>query len=375
MRALLTSTVLALAIVAGLTTPGDAGQRQLRGAMTHPLHFSVSDAEWRRELALLERAGANATRIDLAWSSLETEGKGRLTRDYVRRIDAVLREAERRGIAVIAMVFETPCWASSAPEELRQDCEGRWWQRGVTAYPPRDPNDYADAVRYIARRWGDRLAAIEIWNEPNEDVGRFLRAPDTAVAYAELVRAAAPAVESVAPRLPVLAGALSGSDVPYLQRLFDAGLGPHVDGISVHPYNEWRDPDDRGHPEYPKWSFRVGVPGVYRAMRANGHGEKGLWLTEFGFSDCGRGDRWCVSAKNQAEFVRDSMRIAARWRYVRAAILYELRDSGTARQDRESRFGLVSRRFRPKPAYRAFRDAMRRRYGETRLTRTRPARR
>lgn len=367
--------LLALVPVFALLPPSaEAPPRQLRGAMTHPLYFDTPDRHWKRELALLDRAGANATRIDLAWSSLETDGRGRYNRDYIRRIDAVLREAKRRKIGVIAMVFETPCWASSAPEELRQGCRGRWWERGVTAYPPRDPDDFARAAAFIARRWGDRLAAIEIWNEPNEDDGRFLRAPDTAAAYAGLVRAAAPAVKRAAPRLPVLAGALSGSDVPYLQRLFDAGLSRHVDGISIHPYNEWRDPDDRGHPDYPRWSYRVGVPSVYRAMRRNGFGGRRVWITEFGFSNCGRGDRWCVSSRNQAAFVRDSFRIAARWRYVRAVILYELRDSGTARQDRESRYGLVSRRFRPKPAYRAFRDAMHRRYGKRRLTPTRPAR-
>ena len=51
-----------------------------------------------------------------------------------------------------------------------------------------------------------------------------------------------PAVKAVAPDLPVLAGSTSFVDVPFLQQMWADGAVGFFDGISVHPYNEWRAP-------------------------------------------------------------------------------------------------------------------------------------
>jgi polysaccharide biosynthesis protein PslG len=336
-----------------------AQQRTLRGVQLHPLWSDTSVRAFDRELDLARKSGANAVRIDISWSSLELRRKRRFDRDYVKRADTFLSHARRRGLKVVANLWSTPCWASVAPAEVKRGCRGRWWRRGLYRYAPRRARDYADAAAWVARRWGHVLAALEVWNEPNLTRNHLHGVDDPAATYAGILRAAYPRVKAVAPRLPVLGGVLAFSDGEFLERLYQHGIAGHHDGISIHPYNEWRDPDDPWKPEWRKYSFREGVPWIHYIMDAHGEGGKGIWLTEFGFSTCREGDRWCVSEREQAEYIGDSFRIAAEWPYVRAAIAYNLRNKGWDPDDREDQFGLVRRSFERKPGYGAFREAMR----------------
>ncbi|MDQ3433263.1 MAG: DNRLRE domain-containing protein [Actinomycetota bacterium] len=341
------------------STPGPRVDH--RGAQVHSLWGNSSLDDARRELDMLQSAGADTVRVDLSWSSLEQNGKGQYSQWYVDKADAVIDAAAARGLKVVAAFHTTPCWASSAPDSLKQDCTGAWWDRNVQNYPPQSAPDYADAAAWVARRWGDRMAALEIWNEPNEANQSFLVSSDPAAAYVALVKAAYSPVKNARPELPVLAGATSFADRAFIQRLYSLGMKGYFDGLSIHPYNESRDPGDARSAGLEKWTFRSGVPWVREAMVANGDADKGLWLTEFGWSTCASGSSsWCVTESKQAEYVEDAFRIAREddWSYVKAMLVYNLRNKGTATTDREAQFGLLQRDFSPKPGWEGFRNAM-----------------
>ena len=350
--------LLACVTLTLLPACAEAEPAKLLGAQSHVLWTDSTAADMERELDLLDRAGATAVRLDISWSSLETDGKGQISQWYVNRFESFLKGAEARGIRVIGTLWSTPCWASSAPETLKQGCEGAWWERTVDRYPPTSAADYADIAAWVARRWGSRLAAIEIWNEPNLEEQNFLKASDPAAAYAELVKAAHPRIKAEAAGLTVLAGALAFSDDRFLERLYSLGIKGKFDGLSFHPYNEWRDPDDAWKPEWRKYTFVTGVPYMREVLRRHGDGSKRLWLTEFGWSTCGTGDRWCVSEGEQAQYVADAIRIVRGWDFVEAAIVYNLRNKGSNPTDREHQFGLLHRDFTPKPGYHAFARAL-----------------
>ena len=153
----------------------------------------------------------------------------------------------------------------------------------------------------------------------------------------------------------------SFADRAFIQRLYDYGIQPYHDGLAIHPYNEKRDPDLRAEPGSEKWSYRSGVPWVRDLMVANGDADKGLWLTEFGWSSCNDySSKWCVTEPQQSEYVDDAFRIAREddWSYVRAMVVYNLRNKGTDLSDREAQFGLLRRDFSPKPGWDGFRNAM-----------------
>jgi hypothetical protein len=346
-----------VATLASLCLSGPASAQQLDGVQLHPLWNGVTQHEAARELDISRAAGADVVRVDVAWSSLELEGKGRWSRAYAHRLDSFVRNARSRGLRVIAVLNETPCWASKAPRALRAGCVGDWWNRGVTRYPPRRARDYADAAVYVARRWGSSLEALEIWNEPNATV--FLRSPDQVRDYARLVRASYQRIKRVVPRLTVLAGALALSDGQFLTELYERGhIRGHYDAISYHPYTEASDPAIAEHERGVPWSFIEGTAWLHDIMVGHGDERGQLWATEAGVSTCNPiFDSGCVSEAEQAVHVASYLRVGRSFPYLRSMVIYNLRDKGIGTRDREDRFGIVRRDLSPKPALRAFREA------------------
>jgi hypothetical protein len=332
---------------------------KLHGAQMHPFWTDVSPAEVIRELDALDAAGANAVRVDLSWSSIERECRGCRSSSYVGKVDRFLRRARRLGISVIATLWSTPCWASSAPEDVRQGCDGPWWDRGVTRYPPVKMADYGAIVRWVANRWGRSLAGLEIWNEPNLPQQSFWRTPDAAGDYIRLLRAARAGIRrSGRPRLTVVAGALQRSDGSFLKELYARGLAGRFDALSIHPYSGGASPRARESGDDRMNSFADGVPWIRQIMLAHGD-DKPLWLTEFGFTSClDVHQPICVGPERQAAYTREAWRLLQGWRFVKVATQYNLRDKGTDVHDVEQQFGLLRADFAPKPAYDAFADAM-----------------
>jgi acyl-homoserine lactone acylase PvdQ len=103
-----------------------------------------------------------------------------------------------------------------------------------TSYLPQRPQDFAFIARFIARRWGKWLAALELWNEPN--LFTAVSPEEQVAAYTAMVRGAYPAIKRVAPRLPVLAGSLGLTDVWFLRQMYAHGARGYFEGLSVHPY-------------------------------------------------------------------------------------------------------------------------------------------
>jgi polysaccharide biosynthesis protein PslG len=352
--------VTAAAVGALAPAPAEATAPPLRGAATHPLWDSSSTAIFDRELDLLAEAGANHVRIDVGWSTLEEAGDGTLASRYVDRADTFFAHARARGLGVIVTFWTTPCWASSAPADVKQGCSGPWWDRGVHLYPPSNPAEFGEAAAWVAQRWGHAITAIEIWNEPNYQ--HFFRTSAPARDYASLVRSAYPMIKAVAPGVTVIGPAMLTSDVWFLNAFYDEGGGPYVDGLSLRPFNQGRDPYDASVPSSGvNNSFLLGVPQVRDAMVARGDGAKRLWFTELGWSSCAPGGThiWCVTPEQQARYVADAFRIIRdRWDYVESVSVYNLRNKGVNPDDRETQMGLLHEDFTPKPSWWTFRSVL-----------------
>ena len=121
--------------------PAPARAAQTAAIHTHLLWASVDQRDVEFQLDKVKQAGAGMVRVDAGWASLEQEGKGRYNQWYLSRMDDVVDEAEARGIKVLFTFWETPCWASTAPADLKQGCEGAWWNRTVQRYPPARASD------------------------------------------------------------------------------------------------------------------------------------------------------------------------------------------------------------------------------------------
>ena len=227
-----------LAALALCLAPASAGASvpALRGAAAHPL--SESQADFDHELDMLQATGANEVRIDMGWATLEFSGKGQYDTAYLNKAKQFVSDAQDRGIKVVLTFWQTPCWASSAPDSVKQGCAGAWYDppRNVQLYPPTDPQDFADAAAYVAGQLGSDLAAIEVWNEPNY-IPYFFNVPgatqadqrhNAETAYAAMLNATYQAVKAAAPSVAVIGPAMLDSDADFLTGLYDRGIKqPH----------------------------------------------------------------------------------------------------------------------------------------------------
>jgi polysaccharide biosynthesis protein PslG len=351
---------VAACLMASAATASHAAAPPLRGAATHPLWSDSTLAGNERELDMLVAAGANVVRIDLSWSSLQQGGRDDYAQWYVDKADEFFASARARGVRAIVTFWSTPCWASTAPDDVKQGCAGAWWNRGVERYPPADPADFARAAAWVAERWGADLAALEIWNEPN--CYCFFRSSTPVADYAPLLKTSYEAVKRAAPGLPVLGASMLFSDGGFLDALYRQGVGGHMDGVSVRPFSQGRDPADPTMPAGGRmYSYLHGVPWLREVMVAHGDADKELWFTELGWSSCAPGgtSQWCVTQDQQARYIADALRIIRdRWDFVHAVSVYSLRNRGSSATDRETQMGLLHLDFVPKPSYGAFKDVL-----------------
>ena len=119
----------------------------------------------------------------------------------------------------------------------------------------------------LARRYRGRVAAWEVWNEPNlHDYWQ-----STPERYVQLMRAAYEGVKRGDPDAIVVGGSLSGVDMVYLRRILAAGGARWMDALSVHPYTFGWLPED-------SYLLRE-LRGASAAMAAAGRSPS-LWVTE-----------------------------------------------------------------------------------------------
>src|SRR5438270_9543328 len=145
------STLVPLtASAASAATPNGT---QWRGAQVHVLWDGSSDSQIDNQLDQLAAMHANSARVDLSWSSLEIDGRGQWSTSYADQADHVIQGMNARGIKPVIVLTTTPCWASTAPDSLKQGCVGDWWNRGVTSYAPTNPVYFAEAAAWVAQRW------------------------------------------------------------------------------------------------------------------------------------------------------------------------------------------------------------------------------
>ena len=289
-----------------------------------------------RAIAQARALHAAVVRTDLPWSVMEPTGPNQPNPRALAFADRLVSDAATDGIKVIMLVDTTPCWASSAPASLQRACVPGQSSK-ANAWPPSNPAAYAAFVAFLAQRYGPHLAAIEVWNEPDQANEDYFAGPEKPQRYAVLLRAAYIAIKQVNPSVPVLAGSLVGANGVFLKALYAAGIKGYYDGLAVHYYT----------------LTLASLRSIHEVQVANGD-TKPLWLTEFGWSSCWpqyriQQEQACVTPQTQALNITNTYRALARTPYVAAEVLYQLQGSTS------ENFGALNENGSRKPAFAALR--------------------
>jgi hypothetical protein len=314
-----TPFLAALALVAATLAGAASTVAELARCTSRPVTVGVN-AQGNDGYDRVRAAQLGWVRITIRWSAINpAPGVWQLA-----ELDREVADARARGVEVLALLSQTPEWLGGGPH-------------GVV--PPADVAFWREFVGRIARRYRGKIAAYEIWNEPDVgDLGQGIgwgRDLDEAPRYVDLLHAAAAVIRDEAPGTLIVAPALSSGATDRTAQLLrqiesttfaDGAAVDDVDVVSVH--QNVLDADAPG-----EWLVRLLSRKLYPLSAvAPTLATKPIWLTEFGWQT---GE---VGEARQREYLEQALTFAtgaADWprcdnvgNYrITAAFVYKLRDS------------------------------------------------
>jgi hypothetical protein len=282
--------------------------------------------------------GAGWVRIEFRWNEAEPSSKGSYDPNIIARYDQAVETARAAGAKVLVFVNGSPRWASGSRTPMTK---------------PQNPADYADFMRFVAARYAGRVSAWEVWNE--ENTSRFWSTGPSPSEYAQLLKAAYPAVKAGDPGALVVFGGVSQNDYSFIEGAYAAGAKGYFDVMAAHPYPGPSPPEDvwTQNGRIAPTSF-TGFKEVRSSMLARGD-DKPIWLTEFGWSTTTT-ESWGVSPAQQADYLTRAYRLLESYPYVAIAYWYNLRNNfwDSDADTWETQLGLMRTDFTHKPSYDAF---------------------
>lgn len=272
---------------------------------------------------LARGGGVQWTREELPWDLIEPRDD-----QFSTVYDEGLRLAADKGFGIVGMLLTTPAWARDPA------CAGSYW------CPPADVAEFAEFAGWMAERYdGDgrddapgspRVAAWQIWNEPNDtalwpavgggEAGRRLRYGQMLVAAYAAIKAADPTATVVIGGTYIYDGSCAGGvcdgfnflnaeggvfrQVPAARQAFDV--------FAVHPYIPTDQPDAPTIPRVITLEGRLRTARAWLDDPSVGRPDAPIWVTELG---------WCtapgacpggaaVSEAQQATYLARSLVIA-----------------------------------------------------------------
>jgi murein DD-endopeptidase MepM/ murein hydrolase activator NlpD len=311
------------------TAPSAIDQRGTTVAMNVQEMYFYSQADTDRALDLLKADGVNTIRIMIPWAGVEA------TNDVWSwsAVDRMVNSATARNIQVEAFLNSTPGWAvvPGTPS---------------LGGPPADLSEFAEFAGMVATRYAGKIAAYEIWNEPN--YYQFWQPTPDAAAYTALLKAGYTAIKAADPNAVVIGGVIAAApdygdqavnSVRFLTEMYEAGAAGYFDALSYHPYHYYVKFSD-GLP-YPTSPLTM-ANAMHDVMVTYGDGNKKIWATEYG-------EPSSYSTATQAAFIDDFL---TTWRdldYAGPAFIHTIRDYFSTDPTTLS-FGVYTQNWTPKPA-------------------------
>ena len=320
------------------------------------------EAAAKRDLGLVKDAGFGWVKQHVGWRDVEGMAKGHYDWYFTDRIVA---DAEQLDLSLIFRLDSEPFWAIA--------------QEGTTSSngPPADAQDFGDFCHALAERYRGRVAAYQVWNEPNLAREWGGRAPDPA-GYVELLRVCYIGIKSADPDALVISAGLSPTgnvppaampDGDYLTAMYEAGAAPYFDLLGVHApgflYPPETSPDEVAarHDGHRFFCFRR-VEDLRAIMVQYGDGDKQVAVLEMGWTiDQVHPDyAWfAVTAEEQADYLVRAFDYARKnWSpWVGPMVVISIADPSWTEDDEQFWWSITEPGWpenKLRPAYHALRD-------------------
>jgi hypothetical protein len=280
-------------------------------------NWGPSLREMERVAKMGSQAGVKWTREEFAWARIEPV-KGQFDWTFY---DQVAAAAKRNGITIYG--------------------ELGYWSGWTKPYTPEGIEDYCRFVTAVVRHYRNDIQHWEIWNEPNIFFWQGPRAM-----YAELLKRAYAAVKEGNPNAQVLGCSTAGIDRSFIAKTME--LGGRFDILTIHPY--------RGHLDDKE--FIGDLRKVADLARRPDGSLRQVWITEMGWAthvphNSMPMDFQVTTQRRQADLIARAYMDAVASDVAPNISWYDFRNDGDDPFNFEHNMGIITRDFRPKPAYRA----------------------
>jgi hypothetical protein len=318
--------------------------------------FAGNNAYRTRHLTDQRSLRIGLIRQTFDWSQIE-RSNGRFSLAYH---DNFVAKAASHGMRVLPILFNPPRFHRSS--------------RGRSTCPPRRNATMARFAQVLVRRYGPQgtlwrqrpglrklpIRSWQIWGEAS--LRQYWCPRPRAKSYVKLLKAVGRAIERVDRRAEIVTAGLPNSTqrgavrlTRFLTQMYRAKAKRYFDTLAINSYA-------RNHRDLGRLLRRV-----RRIMRRFRDRRARLWISEIGWGDRGPRSRFIVGARGQASRISRSISFIRRNRRrlrLRGFVYYSWKDSprypGLTRDLWGLHTGLLTLGGAQKPAYSAFRRAVRR---------------
>lgn len=274
-----------LAAVLAVSGSAAAAQAEGIGACTH----MAQGRNQEQTCTAAVSAGLPFVRDEVNWQAVEPV-KGQLS--FPERARWVESAAGNGIDCLVVLSYGNTVYDFGKPSQADIDAGAAW----DCTLPVRDGNpettaddEYFDAyiryVDFVSKTLAGKVAAYEIWNEP--DIKYFNTKDATAADYTEMLKAAYRTIKNNDPDVTVLGGAIAFR-TDFLDDMMKAGAGEYMDGLSVHYYLGKGAPEKRARNRLDE----------YRDVLVKyGCDKMPVWVTETGWANSN------VDEQTQAQYI------------------------------------------------------------------------
>ncbi|MEN4478359.1 cellulase family glycosylhydrolase [Mycolicibacterium cosmeticum] len=258
-------------------------------------------------------------------------------------LDLIVNAAHDKGMGILGVLNSTPWWATESTPINGQ---------------PADFNEFADFAKQVALRYGEKIGAYEVWNEPN---AAFFWNPVDPVDYTNMLKVTYTKLKEASAELGVditvigavvgaglTRGDLSMNPVDFVQAMYNAGANGYFDALSFHPYKY-----DLKFSEGDTVPWYTDTP-LYQAQQlralmdsylAPGQEQLKMWISEYGLPTN------VVSEEQQRDYIVDFLKYWQSFAGAGPVFLYTTQDTANPGEDTyndQAHFGLYNADGSPK---------------------------
>ena len=274
-----------------------------------------SEGALPHEINMLNEMGFGWIKQEFSWRDIEGIEKGAY--DWWKA-DQIVNAANDAGLNVVARLDRQPFWTEPTDNQWKEN------------QPPADLQDFGDFCGAMAERYQGRIAAYQVWNEPNLD-REWGDKPPSPTEYTALLKVCYEAIKAADPDAIVISAGLAPTgtntekvipDTTFLQGMYDAGASAYFDVLGLHAPGYKTPPSVSAEETAVSEEYGMGrwfafrhVEDMRAIMVANGDATKQVALMEMGWmlhQDIHEGYTWHgVSEEDQAQYLVEAYEYAA----------------------------------------------------------------